>query len=196
MRGLRGSVAAEVAAIFVLALVNLVTGLVFAAIAGDRVRADGPFASPAFPLVALHAGGVVSPLALYMYLAHAEWSWLYLIDPDRVPGLAAIPLMVAHGGLVIVGWYVGAWVQRRAERRRMMRIALGVSAGLLVLVLALTWPRLTSSATFAGYARGATVGLFVVELGYALLVALLALGGSITYVAVELSRDGRRARSR
>jgi len=43
----------------VVALVNLLFGIGFALIARDRIKADGPFASPAFPLVVLHAGAVV-----------------------------------------------------------------------------------------------------------------------------------------
>ena len=38
--------------------------------------------------------------------------------------------------------------------------------------------------------------LMEVELGWAVLVTLLALAGSIAYVAFELSRDARRVRSR
>lgn len=170
------------------------TGLVFASLSGERIRAEGPFAAPAFTLVGLHAATVVVPVALYLYLVHPEWAWMYLVDPDRVPGLAVIPLMAAHGALVFVGWFVGAWLQRRPDHSKAVRTSLAIGSVVTLVVTALSWSRLSVSATYVGFAHKATVGLFVVELGYALLVALLAVGASAGYVGVELSRDSRRAR--
>ena len=69
------------------------------------MRADGLFAAPAFPLVAIFIAIVLTPIALYLYLAHPSWSWMYLVDPADVPGLAIVPLLVLHGGLVVAGWY-------------------------------------------------------------------------------------------
>src|SRR6185503_1719117 len=93
------------AAIPVVALVNLLFGIGFALVARDRIKADGPFAAPAFQLVALHAAAVVAPIALYFYAVHPAWSWMYWINPRRLAGVAVLPLMVGHAGIVIGGWY-------------------------------------------------------------------------------------------
>src|ERR1051325_9357986 len=85
----------------VVALVNLLFGIGFALIARDRIRADGPFAAPAFQLVALHAAAVVAPVALYFYAVHPAWSWMYWVTPGRLAGVAVLPLMVGHATLVI-----------------------------------------------------------------------------------------------
>src|SRR5689334_8514307 len=77
--------------ILVIALVNLLFGIGFALIARDRLKADGPFASPAFPLVALHAGAVVMPVALYFYSVHPAWAWMYWVDPHKLAGVAVVP---------------------------------------------------------------------------------------------------------
>ena len=180
--------------IFAVAFLNLITGLVFASLSGERIRSDGPFAAPAFTLVGLHASTVVVPVSLYLYVVHPEWAWMYFIDPNRVPGLAVIPLMAAHGALVFVGWFGGAWLQRRPDHRKAIRIGLAAGAAVTLLVTGLAWSRLSVSATYLGFAHKASVGLFVVELGYALLVTLLAVGASAGYVGIELSRDSRRAR--
>ena len=82
----------------VVALVNLLFGIGFALIARDRIRADGPFASPAFPLVALHGAAIVAPVALYFYAVHPAWSWMYYLDPTKLTGLAVLPLTVGHQG--------------------------------------------------------------------------------------------------
>src|ERR1041384_3792157 len=93
------------AVIPVVALVNLLFGIGFALIARDRIRADGVFAAPSFPLVALHAAAVVAPMALYFYAVHPAWAWMYWLDPHKLAGVVVLPLMVGQAALVIGGWY-------------------------------------------------------------------------------------------
>ena len=81
---------------------ELALGLAFAVAGRDRVRADGPSTSPAILLVLAHAGIITAPIALYFYVAHPAWTWHYLADPAKVPGLAILPLVIGHG-LVVVG---------------------------------------------------------------------------------------------
>lgn len=172
-------------------------GLAFAWIARDRIRADGPFAAPAFMYVALHAGLSVAPIALYMYLVHPEWAWMYLVNPAKLSGLAVLPIVVGHAAMIGLGWYVAALLIR-ADRRRIVLYALGGTALVTLLFLALGWARLTHAATYEGWKLGGAgrVGLFDVELGFAVTVALLAMAGSAIYVTLALVRDRRRVRAR
>jgi hypothetical protein len=177
------------------ALVHLAVGLGFALLARERVRADGPFAPPSFQLVLMHAGGVVAPIALYFYTAHPAWSWLYLVDPGHVPGLAILPLMVGHAVIVVGGYYAGALLLR-AEKRKVLVYALG-GIGVAVLVLTLlARKRLGVSTSYAGYQAGRGRAVMEVPLGWAVVISMLATAGSVVYVAFELSRDARRVRSR
>ncbi|HEY0193303.1 MAG TPA: hypothetical protein VGC42_19430 [Kofleriaceae bacterium] len=179
----------------VVALVNLLFGIGFALIARDRIRADGPFALPAFQLVALHAAAVVAPIALYFYAVHPAWAWMYWINPTRLFGVAVLPLMVGHAGLVIGGWYGAAWLVRRGHLAALLYG--GSALVLLLLVLVITGiHRLATATDYEGWAAGQGVSLFAVKLGWAFVVSLLALFGSAIYVAIELGRDGRRVRSR
>ncbi len=102
----------------VVALVNLLFGIGFALVARDRIRADGPFAAPAFQLVLLHAATIVAPVALYFYAVHPAWSWLYWFDPRKLSGVAVLPLMVGHATLVIGGWYGAAMLLRAGHQGR------------------------------------------------------------------------------
>jgi hypothetical protein len=176
---------------------NLLVGMVFAWISRDRIRADGPFAPPAFMFVVLHAGMIVAPIALYFYLVHPEWAWMYLVDPAKLSGLAVLPLVVGHAALVGVGWYTGAFLIR-TDRKRPFLYGIAGTAVVSLVFLALGWSRLSHAATYAGWKLGgaARVGLFDVELGYAVIVAMLALVGSAAYVALALHRDRRRVRAR
>ena len=177
------------------ALVNFAVGLAFLWLGRERVRADGPTAAPAFHLVAMHAGLVVAPLSLYLYAAHSDWAWMYLFDPASVPSLALVPVTAVHVGLLCAGWFVGAWLHRSERPQRLLPV-MGATALVVALAAVLGFARLTTAATYEGYRLGASVGLFDVELGYVLGVVLLISSVSVAYVAVELSRDARRARTR
>ncbi len=170
----------------------MIFGIAFAVLARDRVRADGAFALPAFVLVLQHAGAVAT-VALYFYAVHPAWAGMYLVDPDNVSGVLVLPLMVAHAGLVVGGWYGASQLLRRGQLQPVL-----YSGGVLVLATLLLGigarARLTTAADYPGYAAHRGVALFSVELGWAVLVALLALVSSAAYVAVELMRDDRRVR--
>ncbi len=183
------------AAIPVVALVNLLFGIGFAVIARDRIKADGPFAAPAFHLVALHAAGVVAPVALYFYAVHPAWAWMYWIDPGKLGGVAVLPLMVGHAMLVIGGWYTASLLIRRGYQGALLYIAGAIALLLLVLVVA-GIDRIGTAADFVGWQVKRGVSVFSVQLGWAYLVSLMALFGSAIYIAIELGRDGRRVRSR
>jgi hypothetical protein len=183
------------AVIPVVALVNLLFGIGFALIARERIRADGPFAAPAFQLVALHAAAVVAPVALYFYAVHPAWSWMYWVNPRRLAGVIVLPLMVGHAALVIGGWYGGALLLRRGYQSALLYAGGGVALMLLVLVVA-GIRRLSTATDYLGWHAHQGVSLFAVQLGWAFVVSLLALIGSAIYVAIELGRDGRRVRSR
>ena len=187
--------AAEGIAIPVVALVNLLFGIGFALIARDRIKADGPFASPAFPLVVLHAAAVVAPVALYFYAVHPAWSWMYWLDPGRLGKVAVLPLMVAHPVLVIGAWYGSSLLIRKALAGALLYMGGALALTLLVLVVG-GINRLSTAADYPGFAAHKGISLFNVQLGWAFVVSLLALFGSAIYVAIELGRDGRRVRAR
>ncbi len=174
---------------------QLATGLGFAFAGRDRIRADGPFAPPAFLLVLIHVGLITAPVTLYFYAAHADWSWLYIVDPERVPGLAIVPLVVGHALVVIGGWYVGAWMVR-SDRARALLYGILVTVVVFLIGFVLALPRTSTATTYAGYLAGTSGGLMGVELGWALLVSLAASASAAAYVFVELLRDSRRVRAR
>ena len=177
-------------------MVNLLFGIGFALVARDRIRADGPFAAPAFHLVSLHAAVVVAPVALYFYAVHPAWSWMYSVNPDELGGIFLLPLMVAHAALVIGGWYGASLLLRRGYQGALVYAA-GAIALMMIIVVAAGFSRLFTAADYEGFQtrRGGT-SLFNVQLGWAFVVSLLALFGSSIYIAIELGRDGRRVRSR
>jgi len=188
-------VAAEAAAIPVVALINLLFGIGFALIARDRIRADGPFSAPAFHLVLLHAAAVVAPIALYFYAVHPAWAWMYWVNPDKLAGVAVLPLMVGHAALVIGGWWVASLLLRAGYQGALFFI-IGLVALVVIVLVVAGLTRLGTAADYLGWQTHRRTSLFDVQLGWAFVVSLLALFGSAIYIAIELGRDGRRVRAR
>ncbi len=175
---------------------NLLFGIGFALIARDRVKADGPFASPAFALVVLHAAAVVAPIALYFYAVHPAWAWMYYVDPDKLTAVFVLPLMVGHAALVVGAWYVSSMLIRKGLQGALYYVLGAVGVMLLVFIVA-GMGRLSVASDYTGFEHNvAHTSLFSVRLGWAFLVSMLALFGSAIYVAIELGRDGRRVRAR
>ncbi len=72
------------------------------------MRADGAWSQPAISIVALFIGMILAPCGIYFYLAHPAWSWLYLVNPSRVPRIAVITIVAAYAAAVIGAYYGGA----------------------------------------------------------------------------------------
>ena len=176
-------------------LFNLLLGLGFATCARDRVRADGPFGTPAFTLVITFTLIILVPRASYLHLAHPDWTWMYLVEPDNVPGLALLPLLVAHAGAAVAGWYLAARLIRAEKQRALVYVAGG---GGLVLLLAagLLSHRLLHYGTYEQYTGDIALDLMDVKLGYVLVIFVLGTLAAAGFVALELMRDSRRVRTR
>ena len=159
------------------------------------MRADGPFAAPAFLLILSFVGVVLLPVGLYLYVAHPDWTWMYLVDPEDVPALALVPILVLHGGAVIGGWYLGAYLIRR-DKQRLLLYLLGGGAAILLLAGLILRERLLSYGTLADWERGTALDLMDVKLGYVLIALVLGMGAAAGFVAFELLRDSRRVRAR
>ena len=159
------------------------------------MRADGPFAAPAFPLVGIFIAVVLTPITLYLYLAHPAWSWMYLVAPRDVPGLAIVPLLVGHGGVVVAGWYIGARAVR-VGKEKVARIGLAAAGVVVLLATLLSWGRLGRYGTHREFHDGIARDLMDVKLGYVLIGLVLGIGAAAGYVALELARDSRRVRTR
>jgi hypothetical protein len=145
--------------------------------------------------VILHAAVIVAPIALYFYAVHPAWSWMYWFDPRKLSGVAVLPLMVGHAMLVVGGWYLGAMLLRAGYQGALFYVAGAIALFLLMFVIGGV-DRLSTAADYLGWQAKKGVSLFAVQLGWAFVVSLLALFGSAIYIAIELSRDGLRVRSR
>lgn len=170
-------------------------GTFFGFCARERVKADGPWSQPAISLVLLFLVMIIVPGALYFYLAHPSWSWLYLFNPAKMPRVAVFTVLVGHAG-ALVGGYTLAGRLVRAGQELPLRIGLASAVAVIVLIALLLRGRLLHYGTYAQWKAGQALPLMSVKLGYVLIAVLIGAGAAAAVVAIELLRDGRRAMAR
>lgn len=136
------------------------------------------------------------PATAYLYLAHPDWAWLYLLDGRRVPRLFVLPAVAGAAAALFGGYYATArLIAARVAPRQILGAVGGVGVVALLLVL-LARSRLLRYGSTAEFRAGRTVSLFAVKLGFVLVALVVGLAAATAYVAWELWRDGRRAQAR
>jgi hypothetical protein len=183
-------------AILIAFLLDVWLGGFFAWCARARIATGGPWSQPSFTLVVLFIVIIAWPTTAYLYLAHPDWSWLYLVDAERVPRLFVVPMVALAAGAVAGGFYGGAVLLRRSRERRALPAALGGLQGAILLVAFLARGRLLSYGSYGDYHGGRALPLFDVKLGYVLIAVVVGTAAAAAFVALELWRDARRATAR
>jgi hypothetical protein len=139
---------------------------------------------------------LLAPATAYLYLAHPDWAWLYLVDPERVPRLVVVPVVAMSAAAVGAGYWGGARMLALVADRRALPGALAGVAALVCLLGFLARGRLLHVGTTGDFHDGRALPLFDVKLGYALIAVVVGLASAAAFVAWELARDGRRAQMR
>ncbi|MEM9488998.1 MAG: hypothetical protein AAGC55_07635 [Myxococcota bacterium] len=169
--------------------------MVFVLCARERIRVDGIFPLPAFLLVLIFIGAAAMPISIYLFSVHPAWSWMYLIDPHRVSDLLVVVVVLMQCGIVVAGWYLGAYLLQNSKKHAIF-YAIAGSGAVLVLAMLIFAGRLGSYGTYQEFGLGETEGLMEVKLGYILIALVLGLGAAAGFVALELIRNARRVRTR
>ncbi len=140
-------------------------------------------------------GLILVPITFYLYLAHPAWAWMYMVDPEDIPGFAILPIVVSHGAVVVCGWYLGARLIL-AERHKVAGYVASAGAVVALGAIVLAWGRIGQYGTFTEFQDGRSLPIMEVKLGYVLVALVFAVAASAVYTAIELLRDSRRAVSR
>ena len=147
-------------------------------------------------MVGLFAVIILCPATAYLYLAHPDWSWLYLVDPGRVPRLAVIPVVSAAAAALTGGYYGAARLLREVRDRRVVPALLGGVGVTVALAGFLLRGRLLAYGSYGDYHAGRALPLSEVKLGYVLVALLVGTGAAAAFVGWELWRDARRVTAR
>ncbi len=140
----------------------------------------------------LYQSLVVTPALVYLSLVHPAWTWLYLVDPGRLPIGTTVLAVLAAAAAELAG-YLGGWVLLRAHRRRELMLAVAVVAAALVTSTTALRARLGRAGTFAEFSSGTAAALGERKLGWALGIVvaglLVGLFVSVRFLILQGQRE-------
>ena len=174
---------------------SVFVGLVFAACARVQFANGGSPWGRELAAVLSFEAIIVWPVALYFYLVHPAWSWMYLIDPARLPWGISVLVLLAYVATLLGGYLgrLGAGEDSQGEgavRRAGGRSASGSSSSSSSPADASRTPAPTTSIT-----RGHALNLGEGKLGWALAATATGVAIAIVLVGFTLWEQGKRSRS-
>jgi hypothetical protein len=171
----------------------LLLGTIFAAAARSQFKAgQSPWGRELYAVL-LFEGIIAWPVAIYFLLVHPDWSWLYLVDPNRLSWAISALVLVAHA-VLLVGGYLAGYALVHGRRERELGIAMAVFAGAVLIATVLCRGRVLASGTFAEYHAGYAASMFERKLVWSLGATGLAVVTAAVIVGVAVWEHGKRYR--
>ncbi len=167
-------------------------GVAFAWAAADELArtAGSGVTSRSMVVVSLFGLLVFSPIAAYFLAFAPDWSYAYLVDPQRLPSAVDLTLVLLDVASVPLGFALAA---RRASQRRLgslVRLATAPALGALLILVA-GFQRLAVQGSYAQFHGDfGTHSVAGSPLGYSLLWMAAVLAASVLWTARSLRRLG------
>ena len=173
---------------------SVFVGLVFAACARAQFAGGvSPWGRELMAVLSFEAI-IVWPVALYFYLVHPAWSWMYFVDPARLPAGVTLLVLLAYVATLMAG-YLGGWALLRARKERIVYAVLAALALALVVFLVVCRGRVSHTGTYGEYHAGHALALGEGKLGWALAATSTGVIIAIVLVGFTLWEQGKRSRS-
>jgi hypothetical protein len=136
---------------------------------------------------------LVTPALLYFGFVFPDWTWLYLVDPRRLPiGITILSVLATAAALL--GGYLAGWVLLRARRRRELMAVVGVAGLALFVSLLMLRDRLGRAGSYAEFVAGSAARLGERKLGWSLALVSAGLVAGLIASLRFLVVQGRRER--
>jgi hypothetical protein len=133
------------------------------------------------------------PVALYFYMVHPDWSWMYFVDPRRLP-MGMAPLILLGNVATLLSGYVIGWALLRARRDHAVMATLGALCLLLLIFTLALSGRILTSSTFTQFHLGRLRGGSTGRLGWSLWICGIGTSGAVVSVFLHLREQGKRPR--
>jgi hypothetical protein len=169
-------------------------GLVFAACARVQFAQGGSPWGRELAAVLSFEAIIVWPVALYFYLVHPAWSWMYLIDPARLPWGVSILVLLGYAA-TLLGGYLGGWALLRARKEKILYAVIAALAVVHIVFLIAARGRISHAGTYDEYHAGHALALGEGKLGWALAATSTGVAIAIVLVGFTLWEQGKRSRS-
>jgi hypothetical protein len=172
---------------------SVLVGLVFAACARQQFTGGAAPWGRELAAVLSYEAIIVWPVGLYFYVVFPDWSWMYFVDPERLPW--GISVLVFLGYLAtLLGGYLAGWALLRARQEKVLYGVLGSVGLVLTIFTVVCRRRLLSEATFDQFRTGHSLSVAEGKLVWAILVTIVGVTGAGAVVGFTLWEQGKRFR--
>ncbi len=174
-------------------LLGFLLGVAFAWCAAEEGAGQG-IASRSLVVVSLFSLLTFAPISAYFLALAPDWSYAYLVDSQRLPGVVDPSLVLLDAASVPIGFAASLRIARAKRPAALLRLA-SPPAILMLGFLLIAFPRLGKNATYAQYHGDFGVrSVAGSPLGYAMLWMTLVLVGAVAWTGTWLWRNARTAR--
>jgi hypothetical protein len=136
---------------------------------------------------------ILWPIAIYYYAVFPDWSWMYFVDPRRLPTGAGVLVLLGNAAALLGGW-LGGWWLLHERKEKFLYGALGGVGLLWIVFMIVCRGRLGSSGSFSEYHAGHAPSAGEGKLAWALPVTAIGMAASIALVGFTLWEQGKRFR--
>jgi hypothetical protein len=175
-------------------ILSVSIGLAFAACARVQFSSGGSPWGRELAAVLSFEAIIFWPVALYFILVHPAWSWMYLVDPSRLPFGVSVLVLLADVAALLGGYLLG-WVLLRQRRERLLFGLLALLMVCLLVFLIVCRGRLMHSGTFDEYHAGRALTVGEGKIGWALAATSMGVAVAAVLVGLTLWEQGKRSRS-
>ncbi len=137
---------------------------------------------------------IVWPVALYYYVVHPAWSWMYFVDPRRLPWGISMLVLLAYVA-TLLGGYLGGWALLRARKDRLVYGILALLGVFLIGFAIACRGRLGHDGSFADYHAGHAISVGEGKIGWAMAATSTGVAIAIVLVGFTVWEQGHRSRS-
>jgi hypothetical protein len=134
---------------------------------------------------------LVWPISIYFFAVFPDWSWMYLVDPHKLPYGVSVLVLLAFGTTLVGGYLIG-WALLRSGRERWLHAALAVVTVVLVAFAVACRSRLLHGATYAEFQSGHALSFRDARLHWAMAITTPGVLAGAALVGFTLWEQGKR----
>ncbi len=174
-------------------LLGFLLGLGFAWVAAEDLARAGGVATRSLLVVSAFSLLVFAPISGFFLAFAPDWSYVYLVDSQRLPGAVDLGLVLLDAASVPLGFVAATRNARLKRPSGILRTAALPALGIVVTAL-LSFSRLGLQATYTQFHGDfGTRPVSGSPLGYALLWMALVLAGAVFWTGLWLRKASQAA---
>jgi hypothetical protein len=172
---------------------SVLIGLAFAACARQQFTGGATPWGRELAAVLSFEAIILWPVGLYYYVVYPDWSWMYFVNPERLPWGVSVLVFLGYVA-TLLGGYLGGWALLRVRKDKILYAVLGALGLGLTLFSVICRARLFTHGTYDEYHAGHALSVGEGKLAWAMAVTCIGVSAAGAFVGFTLWEQGKRFR--